>query len=243
MAEELAEGPQPVDRLLAVAADLGAARSCELVIESIPENLAAKQSLYAQIEPHLARGTVLGTNTSTIPIAQLAGVLADPGRFCGLHFFHPVAPVRVGRGGARAAIGADTIAAAVAYAKQIGQTPIVVDDGPGFLVNRLLVPYLTEAVELLMDGARIDDVERSATEFGMEWGPLRALDEIGLDTALMAGRVLWQAFPDRVAASPLLDHDVQGRPAGQKGGKGFLCLSCRVAAGCSRPAPIPPWSR
>ena len=95
-------------------------------------------------------------------------------------------------------------------AESLGKMAIVVDDGPGFLVNRLLLPYLTEAMELLLDGVQIERIELVATAFGMAKGPLRLLDEIGLDTALAGGRVLWEAFGDRVVVSPLVISDVQG---------------------------------
>ncbi len=110
----------------------------------------------------------------------------------------------------------------VAHAKAIDQMPIVVDDGPGFLVNRLLLPYLGEALELLLEGAGIEAVERAATEFGMAKGPLRLLDEIGLDTALQGGWVLSEAFPDRIVASPLLVSMVKAGHLGRKSGVGFF---------------------
>ena len=197
--------------------------ACDLVIESVTESAAAKQEVYGRLERHLPASTLLASNTSTIPIGRLAECLADGGRFCGLHFFHPVRRrplVEVVRG---PQTRQETIDAAVGYVKRIGKMPIVVDDGPGFLVNRLLVPYLTEALELLLDGATIDAVERAATEFGMAFGPLRLLDEIGLDTALLAGRVLWEAFPERFVASPLPVAMYKAGRLGRKSGKGFFC--------------------
>jgi len=195
---------------------------CDLVIESVTETPAVKQQLYGWLEPHLGAGAILASNTSTIPIGRLAEGLADGGRFCGLHFFHPVRRrplVEVIRG---PQTRDETIATAVGYVKQIGKMPIVVDDGPGFLVNRLLLPYLTEALELLSDGATIEAIERAATEFGMALGPLRLLDEIGLDTALLAGRVLWDAFPERLVVSPLPVALYKAGRLGRKSGRGFF---------------------
>ncbi|MCR4415642.1 MAG: 3-hydroxyacyl-CoA dehydrogenase NAD-binding domain-containing protein, partial [Thermoguttaceae bacterium] len=195
---------------------------CDLVLESVVEDAAVKRQVFARLEPHLAPGTVLATNTSTIPIAILAAGLAEPQRFCGLHFFHPVRRrplVEIVRG---PNTSDRTIAAAVAFAQRIDKVPIVVADGPGFLVNRLLMPYLTEALELLLDGATLEQVERAATQFGMALGPLRLLDEIGLDTALLAGRVLYEAFPERAAPSPLLVAMYKAKRWGRKTGAGFF---------------------
>lgn len=215
-----------VGRLVAVTTDLARVGACDLVLESIVEAAAAKQQLYARLEPHLAAGSLLASNTSTIPIARLAEKLHTPGRFLGLHFFHPVGRrdlVEIVRGPSTAQ---DAIAAVTAYAKAIDKVPIVVNDGPGFLVNRLLVPYLAEALELLLEGVTIHEVERAATEFGMAMGPLRLVDEIGLDTALLGGRVLWEAFPDRVTPSPLLVAMYKAGRLGRKTGTGFFAYAC-----------------
>ena len=98
----------------------------------------------------------------------------------------------------------ETVATAVAFAKRIGKMPIVVNDGPGFLVNRLLFPYMNEAIELLAKGRRMKEIDRAATAFGMPMGPITLYDLVGLDTAVYAGMVMYQAFPDRVVASPLV---------------------------------------
>lgn len=195
---------------------------CDLVLESIVETASAKREAYADVERQLRSDALLATNTSTIPIAQLAAGLQAPGRFCGVHFFHPVRRrplVEIVRGPATSAA---TIAAATAFARQIGKLPIVVDDGPGFLVNRLLLPYLNEALDLLLDGVEIKTIESVAMGFGMAMGPLRLLDEIGLDTALRGGMVLFSAFPERIAASPLLVTMVKRGRLGRKTGVGFF---------------------
>jgi 3-hydroxyacyl-CoA dehydrogenase len=198
---------------------------CDLILESVVETLSVKQQVYARFKPHLAGRTILASNTSTIPIRRLAAELDRPGQFCGIHFFHPVrhrSLVEIVRGPQTAD---PTIAAAVAHAKTIDKMPIVVDDGPGFVVNRLLVPYLNEALEMLLEGATIDQIEQAATQFGMAMGPLRILDEIGLDTAMLAGQVLWDAFPERVVASPLLVTMLKKGRLGRKSGAGFFAYS------------------
>ena len=116
----------------------------------------------------------------------------------------------------------ETVATAVAYAKSIGKSPIVVNDGPGFLVNRLLLPFLNEALELLADGAPLKAIERAAKDFGMPMGPFALYDMVGLDTSFYAGRVMWEAFPDRIAASPMLPALIKQGRLGHKSGRGFF---------------------
>ena len=207
--------------LVEQTSDVVKVAQCELVLESVAEDAAVKQQVYARIVGELGPETVLASNTSTIPISRLAAGVDDPGRFCGIHFFHPVrhrSLVEVVRG---SQTNDRTITAALSFAKQIDKLPIVVGDGPGFLVNRLLVPYLNEALEMLLEGATVDQIDAAATDFGMAMGPLRILDEIGLDTALLAGRVLWEAFPDRIVASPLLITMLKQGRLGRKSGSGF----------------------
>src|SRR5690606_18419926 len=98
----------------------------------------------------------------------------------------------------------ETIATADAYAKRIGKMPVVVNDCPGFLVNRLMLPYLNEALDLLSEGVPIETIDKAAVKFGMPVGPITLLDMVGIDTAMYAGRVMWEAFPDRIVASPIL---------------------------------------
>lgn len=201
--------------------------SADLVIEAIVENPEVKRQLYARLEPQLSPQAILASNTSTIPISKLAESLKRPERFCGIHFFNPVRKmplVEIIRG---AKTSDETVATAVAYAKNIGKSPIVVNDGPGFLVNRLLTPYLNEALELLADGAEMKAVERAAKEFGMPMGPFTLYDVIGLDTSFYAGRVMYEAFPDRTAASPILPALVKAGRLGQKNGLGFFSYKDR----------------
>lgn len=229
LAAELSPNGEPDRRMLDAlrrrvevqAADHRVAQ-CNLVLETIVENLPTKRQLYARLEPQLPPDAVLASNTSSIPIADLAATLTDPGRFCGIHFFHPVRQrplVEVIRG---PQTREQTIAAAVAFARNLGKTPIVVGDGPGFLVNRMLMPYLAEGLELLLDGATLEQIDAAATRFGMALGPIRALDEIGIDTSLLAGRVFYQAFPDRAIPSPIILMLYKRKRLGRKSGAGFF---------------------
>lgn len=220
-------GPDP-QRMLKFASLLNATttdaefRGCDLVIEAVVENPKVKAELYARIEPLLADGAILASNTSAISIARLAEMLKHPERFCGIHFFNPVRKmplVEVIRG---PKTSDETIATAVAFAKAIGKSPIVVNDGPGFLVNRLLLPYMNESLELIRDGVEIKAVEKAAREFGMPMGPITLYDVVGLDTAYYAGQVMREAFPDRIVESAVLKAMVEAGRLGQKKGVGFF---------------------
>jgi len=217
--------------------DIQAIAHCDLIIESVTEDRFVKQSLIADVESKLGTAGVIASNTSTIPIAQLAANLVRRDRFCGVHFLRPVHQ----RPLLEIVCGPDTspstIATAVAYADAIGKIPLVVKDSPGFLINRLLLPYVAEAMGLLIEGATIEDVERTAVEFGMELGPLALLDEIGLDTALDCGWVFAGAYPDTLPTSPLLVAMVKAGRLGRKAGAGFFAYEDDSAD--AKPLPDP----
>jgi 3-hydroxyacyl-CoA dehydrogenase/enoyl-CoA hydratase/3-hydroxybutyryl-CoA epimerase/enoyl-CoA isomerase len=155
----------------------------------------------------------------------MARSLTRPEQFAGLHFFNPVdrmALVEVIRG---EKTSDETVVTLVALAKAIGKTPIVVRDCPGFLVNRILFPYINESLVLLQEGASPREVDRAAVEFGMPMGPITLNDLVGLDTSLYAGQVFNTAFADRAAATRIFDELVAGGRLGQKSGAGFYSYS------------------
>ena len=213
--------PRLASALVCTTSDVAEAARCDLVLETIIEALPAKLRLYSELQRHIMPHAIVASNTSTIPIQRLAGSIADASRFCGMHFLHPVRHRRLVEIVCGPRSSEETIAVAAGHVRRIGRMPIVVRDGPGFLVNRLLFPYLGEALELLREGVPADAIERAATEFGMAIGPLRLMDEIGLDTALQAGWVLAAAFPERFVSSPLLVSMVKAGRLGQKRGAGF----------------------
>jgi len=199
-------------------ADLG---GCDLVLESIAEKRPAKQALFAHIKPRLADRAILATNTSTIPIARLAAGMAAPGQFCGLHFCHPVRLRPLVEVIPGPATSPETVAAVVAHASLLGKLPLVVADGPGFVVNRLLLAYLNEALTMVTAGVPIQQIDAAMVEFGMPLGPLELLDEIGLDTALQGGMVVAEVFAERSGGSELLVRLVKAGQYGMKSGAGF----------------------
>jgi len=194
---------------------------CDLLIECVAENRELKQRVLQQLAARVTQPAVCVTNTSTIRLAELAASVSDPGRFAGLHFCNPiplrplVEIVRTDR------TSAATIGRLLDYVSRIGKLPIIVRDSPGFLVNRLLLPYLNEALEMLCQGTDLRTIDDVGRRFGMELGPFEMLDMIGVDTAMRAGRTLWEAFPDRIALTPILPRLVKLGRLGQKTGVGF----------------------
>ncbi|TWT46688.1 3-hydroxyacyl-CoA dehydrogenase NAD-binding domain-containing protein [Botrimarina hoheduenensis] len=195
--------------------------AADVVIEAVIEAADVKRSLFAQLEPLLRPDALLASNTSTIPITTLAHGLERPELFCGLHFFNPVRKmplVEVIRGKQTSEATVERMAA---YARQLGKTPVVVNDGPGFLVNRLLLPYMNEAALLASEGVPFKLIDKAAKGFGMPMGPLELHDVVGLDTCVHAGRVMQAAFSDRVTGAPILERLLAAGRKGQKNGAGF----------------------
>ncbi|MEQ8955283.1 MAG: 3-hydroxyacyl-CoA dehydrogenase family protein, partial [Gammaproteobacteria bacterium] len=155
--------------------------SADLVIEAITEKLEAKQSLYAALEPKMKKGALLASNTSSIPLEELSAKLKNPDRLVGIHFFNPVAMmqlVEVVRGDNSSD---ESVGEALAFVNAIGKLPIEVKSAPGFLVNRVLMSYLAEAMRLYSEGVSPEVIDREAVRFGMPMGPIELADVVGLD--------------------------------------------------------------
>ena len=193
---------------------------CDVTIEAVVEKLAVKRAVLKEWEEAVPRSAIFASNTSTLPITEIAVGALEPGRVAGMHFFNPVHRmplVEVIRG---ERTSDETVATIFALAKTLGKTPVVVRDAPGFLVNRILAPYLSEAVRLVQEGCRIEDVDAALTAFGMPVGPLALLDDVGLDVAAKGGEVLQAAFPERLKMGGEGALAAAGR-LGRKNGKGF----------------------
>jgi 3-hydroxyacyl-CoA dehydrogenase/enoyl-CoA hydratase/3-hydroxybutyryl-CoA epimerase len=193
----------------------------DLVIEAVVERMDVKQQVLKETERHTADSSVLTSNTSSLSITEMQSVLARPAQFAGMHFFNPVHRmplVEVIRG---AQTSDETVATVLALTRKLDKTPVIVNDGPGFLVNRILAPYLNEAGWLAADGASIEQTDRVLKQFGMPMGPLRLLDEVGLDVARHAGAVMSAAFGERLQPPPMMDALAKIDLLGRKGGKGF----------------------
>ena len=197
--------------------------SVDVVVEAVVENPTIKQAVLADVEREVLPQTVLTSNTSTISIDELAGNLQRPEQFCGMHFFNPVHAmplVEVIRG---SKTSDQTIATVVAYARKMGKTPVVVNDCPGFMVNRVLFPYFAGFTALLRDGADFQQIDRVMERFGWPMGPGYLLDVIGIDTAIHAEEVMALGYPDRMKRDfkTALDVLYEHQRFGQKNGMGF----------------------
>jgi 3-hydroxyacyl-CoA dehydrogenase / enoyl-CoA hydratase / 3-hydroxybutyryl-CoA epimerase len=195
-------------------------RRADIVVEAVFEDLALKRRVLAEVE-EAAPDAVFATNTSTLPVTDIARDAARPERVVGMHFFSPVhkMPLLEVVVGERTA--PETTATAVAYGKQLGKTVIVVRDGPGFYVNRILAPYVNEAGHLLDEGVAVDAVDAALVGFGFPVGPITLVDEVGLDVAGKSGRIMAEAFGARMAPSQSLQRVLESGRLGRKGKRGF----------------------
>ena len=189
----------------------------DVVIEAIYENAEAKRELYARIEPRLKHGALLATNTSSLMLEPLAEQLAVPGRFVGLHFFNPVAQMPLVEVVESTATEPQARAAALAFTRAIDKLPLPCRSAPGFLVNRVLMPYMTEAMLAAGAGVPLAAIDEVAMKFGMPMGPIELADIVGLDVCLHVGRILSTAFggPAPDAVVPLVEAGKLGRKTGQ----------------------------
>ena len=197
---------------------------CPVQIETVPERLKIKQRLYHNITAGRKPEGFLCSNTSTLSISLLAQGLPPEWqhRFCGFHFFHPVRQRSLVEIVAGTQTDPATLEAAKKHAGQIDKRYIVVGDTPGFLVNRILNPYLSSALLLLEQKVDLGRIEQVAVQFGMKMGPFQIMDEIGLDVVLHAGWILHKAFPDRTPQSPILLRLIEQGKLGRKTGQGFM---------------------
>ena len=193
----------------------------ELVVEAVVEKMDIKRIVLRETEEAVGRACMLTTNTSSLSVDEMSTALSRPESFAGMHFFNPVHRmplVEVVRG---AQTSDEAVATVYAFALALGKVPVVTGDGPGFLVNRILGPYMNEAGFLLADGASVEAVDGAAKDFGMPMGPLRLVDEVGIDISRHAGQSLYEALGERLNPSaPMVTLAESGR-LGRKGGLGF----------------------
>jgi 3-hydroxybutyryl-CoA dehydrogenase len=213
---------------VSATSDLHALKDCDLVLESVVEDLAVKKHLFNELDRICQDSAILATNTSTLPVIEMAVETGRPDKVCGIHFFNP-APVMSLVEIVRPLTASDeTIAEATAFAEACGKAPVHVKDQAGFIVNALLFPYLNNAVRLLENGTAtkedIDSAMKGGCNFPM--GPLALLDLVGLDTSLAIIDALYDEFRDpNYAAVPLLRRMVSAGQLGRKTGQGFYDYS------------------
>lgn len=207
--------------LLSGTTDWSGFAGAEIVIEAVFEQLDVKRQVMADAALHLPPSTVLATNTSTIPIAEIAHGVPHPERVLGMHFFSPVEKMPLLEVIPHEGTSAEALVTAVHFGRRMGKTVIVVDDAPGFWVNRILIPYLNEAGFLLEEGVPIEMIDSVMTDYGFPVGPVTLLDEVGLDVAEKAGAVMQEALGDRLKPSRAVSVMRADDRLGRKNGRGF----------------------
>lgn len=207
--------------LISGSTDYSGFRNEDVVIEAIVEDLDIKRKVLAETAKNCKENVIIASNTSSLSITEIGRDLPRPENFVGMHFFNPVHRmplIEVIRGEKTSHEAAATI---YALSKKLGKTPIIVKDGPGFLVNRLLMPYLNEAVYILGDGNSIESIDKALLKFGMPMGPLLLIDEIGIDVAVKVAKILGHGLGSRAEPSPLMAKVVESKRLGRKNHKGF----------------------
>jgi 3-hydroxyacyl-CoA dehydrogenase/enoyl-CoA hydratase/3-hydroxybutyryl-CoA epimerase len=207
--------------LISGSADYRGFARADLVIEAVFEDLETKRRVLAEVEAVTRPEAIFASNTSTIPIRDIAAGSARPGRVLGMHFFSPVEKMPLLEVIPTDATDPEAVITAVRFGRRMGKTVIVVADHPGFWVNRILSPYLNEAAILVSEGVPIELVDRVMTQWGFPVGPIALLDEVGLDVAQKAGAVMQAAFGDRLRAPETLARLLGDGRLGRKNGRGF----------------------
>ncbi len=213
-------------------ADPASLAGADLVIEAVTEDPDLKKRVLRELEGLVGADAVIATNTSSLPIDELAGVLQRPERFVAVHFFNPVNRMPLVEIARAPQTTEAVLATAVALARNLGKTPIVVGGRPGFVSNRVLFPYLLEALHLADDGDGIDDLDaldRFAIEFGLPMGPYRLMDEIGIDVTVRIADSLQRSFGDRYRCPELAQGLSEAGMLGRKSGAGFYAYAGRDA--------------
>lgn len=204
-----------------------------IVIEAVFEDMSLKKKIFADIAPRVHPDAIIATNTSSLSVTEMATAVDRPERFIGMHFFNPVEKmplVEIIRG---ERTSEETIAKVAALTIDMGKFPIVVKDVPGFLINRTLIPYLNEAVFLLLEGHSVEEIDTAALAFGMPMGPIRLLDEVGLDVAAHVSKVMVDGYGERMAVPDFAEKLVGLNRKGRKTSAGFYDYKGKESA---------PWS-
>jgi len=194
--------------------------ACEVVIEAVFEDLALKQTMVRDVEK-ASPNAIFASNTSSIPIAKIAEASAHPENVLGMHYFSPVHKMPLLEIVVTPKTSNEATATCVELGKKQGKTVIVVNDGPGFYTTRILAPLMNEAAHLLAEGVAIEKIDRSMLDFGFPVGPIKLTDEVGIDVGAKVGKVMLEAFGDRMAAPAGMEKLIADYRKGRKNGKGF----------------------
>ncbi len=193
----------------------------DLVIEAVVENMDIKKKVFAEVETKVSKDAILTSNTSSLSIQEMSTALEDSSRFAGLHFFNPVHMMPLVEIITHDNASPETVEALYNWVLKTKKTPVVVKDGPGFLVNRILMPFMNEAGFLLEEGVSMKDIDDACLNFGMPMGPCRLLDEVGIDVGQKVAKIIHDGLGDRAASSSLTGKLVEKGFLGRKTSKGF----------------------
>lgn len=207
--------------LITGTTDYSGFHDVDIVVEAVFEDLALKQQMVADIEQHCTEHTVFASNTSSLPIAKIAAKASRPENVIGLHYFSPVDKMPLVEVIAHDKTSAQTIATTVAFARKQGKTPIVVKDGAGFYVNRILALYMNEAAAMLLEGEPVEKLDKALVKFGFPVGPVTLLDEVGIDVGAKISPILASELGERFTAPAAFDKLLSDGRKGKKSEKGF----------------------
>src|SRR5881392_676655 len=196
-------------------------RDVQFVIEAASEKIEIKKEIFCELAMQAGPKTIIATNTSALPIGELADATVSPEHVIGLHFFNPVSRMKLVEVVIGKQTSDETRERTLAFARQVGKLPVIVRDSPGFLVNRVLFPYLLDAAELFESGLDADKIDNALVQWGMPMGPLRLIDEIGVDITIDIGNTLEKAYGRRDHVSAVLLWLRDGKMLGRKTGAGF----------------------
>jgi 3-hydroxyacyl-CoA dehydrogenase/enoyl-CoA hydratase/3-hydroxybutyryl-CoA epimerase len=217
--------------LLTGSTDFSGFHDVDLVIEAVFEDLTLKQQMVADIEQHCAEHTVFASNTSSLPIGQIAAKASRPENVIGLHYFSPVDKMPLVEVIAHEKTSAQTIATTVAFARKQGKTPIVVKDGAGFYVNRILALYMNEAATILLQGEPVEKIDKALVKFGFPVGPITLLDEVGIDVGAKISPILTEQLGERFTAPDAFSKLLADGRKGKKTEKGFYLYGAAAKKG------------
>lgn len=213
--------------LISVGTNYDGFKRLDLVVEAIVEDMGIKKKVIAEMVPQLRADAIIATNTSSLSVNEMSEAHPNPENFVGMHFFNPVDKmplIEVIRG---KKTSDEVVATIFDLSKKMGKIPVVVKDGPGFIVNRLLLPYLNEAVYMFAEGYSVEQIDEHFLNFGMPMGPLHLIDEIGIDVAVKVAKIFHKAFGARAEPPALMEKIKETGRLGKKNGKGFYLYDSR----------------
>jgi 3-hydroxyacyl-CoA dehydrogenase/enoyl-CoA hydratase/3-hydroxybutyryl-CoA epimerase len=216
-----------LDRVSPAASEVSL-RNLDLVVEAAVEKMDLKKQIFRRLDELAGPDTILATNTSALSVTEIASSTKSPERVVGIHFFNPVHRMQLVELVVARQTSAEVAQRALRFVQQIGKLPVVVKDSPGFLVNRILMPYLIEAGHLFEAGASVEDIDEAIVDFGMPMGPLRLIDEVGVDVAQHVVGELEAKFDDRLRAPRVLSQMLKAGLLGRKSERGFYLYNAKI---------------